>query len=63
MRTNEFLYGKDVEVPEIDRMIIIRRIELLKDNLAELLEVSYSKRDTERVAAVLKAVSFWENME
>jgi len=39
--TNEYLYGKDIDVPEIPEDIIMRRIELLKEHLEELLEHSY----------------------
>lgn len=60
---NEYLYGKDVEVPEIDRETVMRRLELLKEHLAELLGHSYYTRDGERVEAVLKAIKFWERME
>ncbi len=60
--TNEYLYGEEVEVPEIPQEIIMRRIELLKDNLAELLDHSYYTRDGARVEKVLKAIRFWETI-
>jgi hypothetical protein len=59
---NEYLYGSDVEVPEIPGDIIVRRLELLQDNLRELLDHSYHTRDGERVNAVLKAIDFWEKI-
>ncbi len=60
--TNAYLYGEEVEVPEIPQEIIMRRIELLKDNLAELLDHSYYTRDGARVEKVLKAIRFWETI-
>ena len=60
--TNEYLYGKDIDVPEIPEDIIMRRIELLKDHLEELLDHSYHTRDGERVNAILKAIKFWETI-
>jgi len=62
IKTNEYLYGSDVEVPSLDAEVIMRRIELLSDHLSELLEQSYHTRDRTRVAAVLKAISFWQKM-
>jgi len=56
---DEYLYGSDVEVPEIPRDIIMRRIEILRDNLEKLLNHSYHIRDNDRVRAILKAISFW----
>ena len=58
----EYLYGTDVEVPEIPQEIIVRRIELLKEHLGELLEHSFYTRDNKRVNAVLKAIKFWEDI-
>ncbi len=62
MRTNEYLYGADVEVPEIPAEITVRRVEALNDNLTELLKVHYFVRDNARVDAILKAIEFWENI-
>ena len=61
MKDNIYLYDTD-DVPEIPNEIIVRRLELLKDNLAELLDHSYHTRDTARVNALLKAIKFWENI-
>lgn len=63
MHTDEWLYGQDVEVPEIPAYVITRRIELLKEHLEELLEVPYKKREFERVRDVLKALDFWDDMK
>jgi len=43
MKTNEYLYGKDVEVPEIPPEVKMRRIELLNEKLEELLDVPFHK--------------------
>jgi hypothetical protein len=59
---NEYLYGVE-DVPSIPNDIIMRRLELLKDNLEELLEHSYHNRDDDRVRAVLKAIRYWENVK
>lgn len=63
MKTNEWLYGQDIDVPEIPAYVITRRIELLKEHLEELLEASYKKREFSRVRDVLKAIDFWEDMK
>ena len=62
MLTNEYLYGTEVEVPEIPAELIVRRLELLNDNLELLLEVDYRVRDNERVAKVIDAIKFWETL-
>jgi len=63
MKTNEYLYGENVEIPVIPSEIKMRRIELLNDKLEELLEVPYHSRNTIRVNAVLKAIDFWQNID
>jgi hypothetical protein len=62
MTKSEYLYGTDVELDDIPNEIIVRRIELLNDNLEELLEVQYLARDSERINKILKAISFWESI-
>ena len=59
---NEYLYGVE-DVPSIPADIIMRRLELLKDNLEELLEHSYYIRDNDRVRAVLKAIKYWSSIK
>lgn len=61
MHDNRYLYGTD-EVPEIPADIIMRRLELLGEQLEELQEIHYKERDLERVRAVEKAIEFWESM-
>ena len=60
--TNTYLYNTD-SVPAFDPFVIMRRIELLKENLEELLNHSYYTRDARRVADVLKAIKFYERMQ
>lgn len=60
--SNDYLYGENIEVPEIDNYVIARRIELLKEHLEDLIEVYYMDRDTERIRAVLKAIDFWSSI-
>jgi len=62
MKSNEYLYGTDVEVPEVPAYIAMRRISLLEDNLEELLKVNYMERDSKRVAKVQKAIDFWRKL-
>ena len=59
MKTNTYLYGDDVEVPEVPADIIVRRVELLRDNLDELLKVHYADRDGKRCNDIIKAIKFW----
>jgi len=61
LKSNSYLYG-DAEVPEIPADIIMRRVELLEDNLCELLKTPYQTRDSARVAAVMKARTFWTSL-
>ena len=60
--TNEYLYGEDIEVPNIPEDIINRRIKLLNRHLKRLLDVSYRERDLKRVSDILKAIKYWETI-
>ena len=60
--TNEYLYGEDVEVPEIPNYIIMRRVAILNDRLEELLDTPYQERDMVRVTKTIKAIKFWESI-
>jgi len=59
--SNLYLYDTE-EVPELPKEIIDERINLLKKHLAVLLDHSYHTRDNYKVASVLKAISFWEDI-
>lgn len=61
MKSNEYLYGTD-DVPEIPAHVIMRRVELLDEQLSELLETPYKERDIKRVRAVEEAIKFWEEI-
>jgi len=62
MKSNSYLYGDDVFVPVIPADVVMRRIELLNEHLAELLEVHYLNRDTVRCNDIAKAIKFWERV-
>lgn len=62
MLNNEYLYGEDVEVPDVPQEIIMRRVELLKEHLEVLLDHSVYMRDGQRCNAVIKAIKFWEDI-
>ena len=62
MNKQDYLYGEGVDVPEVDSLIVLRRIELLQIHLGELLEHSYYTRDIDRVRSVLRDISYWENL-
>ena len=61
MLENKYLYGTD-DVPEIPAHVIMRRIELLDDELTDILEAHYTKRDLKRKRAIEKAIKFWEDI-
>ncbi len=61
--SNEYLYGEDIEVPALDAEVVMRRIELLKENREELYELHYTKRDEMRIRAIVKAINYWERMQ
>ena len=62
MLTDRYLYGTEEEVMEIPEEVIVRRVELLRANIDELLKVHYFERDNERINKVLKAIEFWTNI-
>ena len=65
MLTDEYLYGKEVEVPVIPEYVIMRRVELLKDHLSELLDQSFNNRSYEdqiKIGRVLRAIDFWDGI-
>lgn len=64
MVTHEYLYGGDNidEVPDIPQDIIMRRVEMLKEHMAELLAVDYKNRDFKRVDDISSAIDFWNKI-
>ena len=61
MHSKEYLYG-DAEVEPIPEELIVRRVEVLKEHLSELMVVPMMERDTKRYTAVLSAIDFWEKL-
>jgi len=61
--SNEYIYGKDVDILEIPRHIVLDRLEKIETQIEEVQEVHYSKRDQERKQILLKARKFWENIK
>ncbi len=61
MLNNLYLYNTQL-IPEIPQDVIDGRLRLLDEHLTILLDVEMMKRDDKRVAAVLKAVSFWSSI-
>jgi len=61
MTSNLYLYGTD-DVPEIPAETVMRRIELLKDNLTEVMSKHYLDRDNEKKGKILRAIKFWETI-
>ncbi len=62
MKSNSYLYGEDAEIPEIPAEVIVRRIEILNEQLEEELDKHYSVRDNARVNNIAKAIVFWETI-
>lgn len=64
MHTDKHLFGTD-DVPEFPNEIIMRRLELLGDNLSDLLDHStYTRTEEEasRIADVIDAIKWHENI-
>ena len=59
---NIYLYGAE-EVPEIPAEIIVRRLELLNDNLEVVLSTGWETRDEQRKNDIIKAIRYWENVK
>jgi len=58
----DYLYGVGAEVEEIPAELIARRVEILKENLEILYDAHYMVRDEERIRAVHKAITFWQEI-
>jgi len=59
----EYLYGVDVTPTPIPSEIIVRRIELLQEHLAELLDTHPLQRDGARANAVIAAIEWWQRID
>jgi len=65
MQSNEYLYGKDVEIEEIPAEVILSRVTPLKEHLSALTNIPLANRtyeDMVRANAVSKAVKFWNDI-
>jgi len=58
----DYLYGIDAEIAPIPAEFICRRIEALKEHLAELLDVPHLQRCGSRCNAIIKSIEFWEKI-
>jgi len=63
VKTNEYLYGSGVIVPEIPTEVIEGRIKLLDTQLRELQAVHYLLRNRTRVREIIEAMNFWRNID
>ena len=61
MRTNEYLFDTE-HIIRVPKEVCDIRIKFLNWNLTRLLAVHYLGRDAVRINAVIKAISFWENL-
>ena len=58
----EYLYGIDVDVTPIPNEYITRRLELLEEHLAELLDTHPLQREGARINAIISAKDFWSRL-
>ncbi len=63
MLSNEYLYGKGINVPSIDESVCNARVQLLKQHMLKLLEVGYLERDYQRITKVSQAIHFWNKLK
>ena len=62
MKANSYLYGDSVEVPPIPKEVVEARLKALSEHLTKLLDVHWSLRDSVRCNDIMKAQSFWQNI-
>jgi len=62
-KSNEYLYGVGVVVPDIPEDVIKTRIRLLNNNLEEILKEGYLERDRAHMNDIIKALSYWANIQ
>lgn len=63
MKSNSYLYGKNVEVDPIPSEIADDRIEKLKANLAKEGSLDFMIRDDFKVKEIKEAIKYWEKMK
>jgi len=61
-KTNERLYGKDVEVPKVPEYVVMRKIELLNDNLDSIMETKGIDRDRKQCKEIKDSIEFWSHI-
>lgn len=64
MHTNKYLFGTD-DVPQFDPEVVMRRLELLKEQLSELLDhttYTRTKEEHDKIAHILKAIKWHEHI-
>ena len=65
MKTNAYLYGKDVEVEEIPAEVILSRTVPLEEHFSEMLDMPVKQRTYEQIVQmneIAKAIKFWTNI-
>ena len=62
MLRDKELYG-DETPPEIPAYVIMRRLEILNDRLADVLKEGYETRNLGTVRRIEKAIHFWSNID
>ena len=63
--SSDYLYGKDVEVPDIPDDVIFSRVSLLREHLSKLNKIPFAERtydDIKQTNDVSKAIRFWNDL-
>ena len=63
--SSDYLYGKDVVVPDIPDGVISSRVLLLKKHQSKLNKIPFAERtydDIKQAGAVSKAIKFWSDL-
>jgi len=65
MKTNDRLFGKDVEVPQFDERVLMQRKSLLEDRLYKLRDMHYTKRTSDieaNMREIHEAIQWCDNI-
>ena len=65
MKTNEYLYGKDIEVEQIPAEVILSRVVPLEEHFSEIMEIPLETRTYEQIvqmSEIAKAIKFWQEI-
>ena len=63
--SSDYLYGKDVVVPDIPDDVIFSRVSLLREHLSKLNRIPFAERtydDIKQTNAVSKGIKFWNDL-